>query len=100
LDFAIIWRYFAWSNQTLATIVLWTITIYLASERKPYLFVFLPAMFMTSVVTSYILLAPEGFSLPTSTSMLISFALTILISGAVAIRIVKLTKVSPLPKTT
>ncbi|MEP6626427.1 MAG: carbon starvation CstA family protein, partial [Ginsengibacter sp.] len=29
MDFAIIWRYFAWTNQTMATIVLWTITFYL-----------------------------------------------------------------------
>ncbi|HSH19289.1 MAG TPA: carbon starvation protein A, partial [Draconibacterium sp.] len=36
IDFSIIWRYFAWSNQTLAMIVLWTITIYLTQERKFY----------------------------------------------------------------
>ncbi len=34
LDFAVIWRYFAWSNQTLAAIVLWTVTVYLANESK------------------------------------------------------------------
>ena len=34
IDFSIIWRYFAWSNQTLATIVLWTITVYLVTQKK------------------------------------------------------------------
>jgi carbon starvation protein CstA len=63
LDFAIIWRYFAWSNQTLATIVLWTVTVYLAKEGKFYWITLLPAIFMTSVTITYICVAPEGFQL-------------------------------------
>lgn len=63
IDFAIIWRYFAWSNQTLATIVLWTSAVYLANQMKFHWIASLPAMFMTAVVTSYILVAPEGFRL-------------------------------------
>ena len=61
IDFAIIWRYMAWSNQTLATIVLWAITIYLASENKLYWITLIPAIFMSAVVSSYVLVAPEGF---------------------------------------
>ena len=53
LDFTIIWRYFAWTNQTLATVVLWTITAYLAKAGKNYWISFIPAVFMTAVVTSY-----------------------------------------------
>jgi carbon starvation protein CstA len=64
LNFAVIWRYFAWTNQTLATIVLWTITAYLIKERKFYWISFVPAAFMTVVVISYLLQAPEGFQLP------------------------------------
>ncbi len=63
LDFAIVWRYFAWTNQTLATIVLWTITAYLIQAGKNFWISFIPAVFMTAVVTSYLLIAPEGFSL-------------------------------------
>ncbi|MBN2639400.1 MAG: carbon starvation protein A [Bacteroidales bacterium] len=62
IDFSIIWRYFAWSNQTLAMIVLWTITVYLVRERKFYWITLIPAVFMTAVTTTYLLLAPEGFS--------------------------------------
>jgi carbon starvation protein CstA len=65
VDFSIIWRYMAWSNQTLATIVLWTITIYLATERKLFWITLIPAMFMSAVVTAYILVAPEGFGINT-----------------------------------
>jgi carbon starvation protein CstA len=63
VDFAIIWRYMAWSNQTLATIVLWTITVYLFKEGKNFWVMLIPAVFMTAVVTSYILVAPEGLRL-------------------------------------
>lgn len=63
IDFSIIWRYFAWSNQTLATIVLWAITVYLMQERKFYWITLIPAVFMTTVIVTYLLFAPEGFSL-------------------------------------
>ena len=64
IDFAVIWRYMAWSNQTLATIVLWAITVYLFNEKKAYLITLIPSVFMTAVVTVYLLAAPEGFMLP------------------------------------
>lgn len=63
IDFGIIWRYFAWSNQTLATVVLWTVTAYLIYKNKAYWVTFLPAIFMTMVCSTYILIAPEGFKL-------------------------------------
>jgi len=63
IDFGIIWRYFAWSNQTLATVVLWTITAYLMYNNKFYWVTLLPAIFMTMVCSTYILIAPEGFKL-------------------------------------
>lgn len=63
IDFNIIWRYFAWSNQTLATIFLWTATVYLIKNNVNYWITLVPATFMTSVCMSYILQAPEGFRL-------------------------------------
>ncbi|MCT4647500.1 MAG: carbon starvation protein A, partial [Carboxylicivirga sp.] len=62
-DFGIIWRYFGWANQTLATIVLWTAAVYMLQHKKKSTFIALPAAFMTAVVVSYILVAPEGFGL-------------------------------------
>lgn len=62
--FNIVWRYFAWSNQTLAVITLWALTVFMYQTKKPYLMTLIPAMFMTWVTTSYILFAPEGLSLP------------------------------------
>ncbi|MBT2161397.1 carbon starvation CstA family protein [Zobellia barbeyronii] len=80
MDFGMIWRYFAWSNQTLATVVLWTITAYLIYENKFYWITLIPAIFMTMVCTTYILIAPEGFELENNIAYIGGTVLTILIS--------------------
>jgi len=72
-----IWRYFAWTNQTLATIVLWAITWYLFLENKPYIIAFLPAVFMTMVCATFIVISPEGFRLPALLSYSIGGVVTI-----------------------
>lgn len=84
VDFSIIWRYMAWSNQTLATIVLWTVTVYMAENRRFYWISFLPAIFMTMVVSTYLMIAPEGFRLPQQISYFIGASVTV-ISTAVFI---------------
>ena len=69
--FQTIWRYFSWSNQTLAMIALWVSTAYLLKEGKyrfGSLLTALPAAFMTSVSLSYILMAQEGFRLDRTVS--------------------------------
>ena len=65
IDFNVLWRYFAWVNQTLAVFTLWAITVYLARHRRAYIVSLIPAIFMTMVSVSYILFAPspEGFGL-------------------------------------
>lgn len=81
INFAVIWRYFAWSNQTLAMVVLWAITVYLAQEKKFYWITLIPAVFMTVVITSYLLFAPEGFGL--SYTISISAGLLIALGAAI-----------------
>lgn len=81
IDFGIVWRYFAWVNQSLATIVLWTITAYLIKERKLFWVTLIPAAFMSAVVISYILVAPEGFSLPTEVSYAIGIGAAVLLTA-------------------
>ena len=64
--FQVIWRYFSWSNQTLAMIALWVATAYLLKEGKyrfGSLITAFPATFMTAVSLTYILMAQEGFRL-------------------------------------
>ncbi len=66
IPFGIIWRYFAWSNQTLATIALWAGAVYLVKNKRNFWIAAIPATFMTAVITSYIIIAPEGFRLSES----------------------------------
>lgn len=63
LDFDVLWRYFAWTNQTLACITLWAATVWLDRHQKNFWITFLPAVFMTCVCTAYILVAKEGFQI-------------------------------------
>ncbi len=66
MDFNIVWRYFAWSNQTLAMIILWTSAMYLVVSNKFHWIATIPAVFMTAVSLTYILVAPEGFKITPS----------------------------------
>lgn len=75
-----IWRYFAWSNQTLAVFTLWAITIYLSRKGKPYWITLIPALFMMAVVITYILFDRSGIALPYTTSVIIS-AISVVISA-------------------
>ncbi len=66
LDFNVLWRYFSWSNQTLAMVSLWVATAYLVKTHRnklASLITALPATFMSAVSMTYILMAPEGFRL-------------------------------------
>lgn len=69
MDFNIVWRYFSWTNQTLAMIVLWTGAVYLFRTKpgtKSYLIAAVPATFMSAVSCTYILQAPEGLQMSTA----------------------------------
>ncbi|WP_252178463.1 carbon starvation protein A [Endozoicomonas sp. 4G] len=66
IDFNIIWRYFAFSNQLLATIVLWAASMYLVKNGKFHWLTTAPAIFMTAVCATYIVMAPEGLGLSTA----------------------------------
>lgn len=65
IPYEALWRYFAWCNQVLAVFTLWTISVYLARNRKPYIITLIPALFMTMVTVTYIFFAPEGLSMIT-----------------------------------
>lgn len=70
VDFSVIWRYFAWCNQTLAVFTLWALTVYLVVEKKLYIVTLIPALFMTAVCSTYILIAPEGLGLSVTLSQI------------------------------
>lgn len=86
-NFNTLWRWFAWSNQALAAISLWVATGYLYMTKKNRfisLFTSIPALFMTSVVTIYILAEPNlalGRYIPYNIALIIGFALAFLLAG-------------------
>jgi len=80
MNFDVLWRYFAWCNQTLAVFTLWTITVYLARQKKFYPVALAPALFMTCVTSTYLFAAnrPEGIGLPYEMALMIGGAVTII----------------------
>ena len=89
IDFNVLWRYFAWSNQTLAVFTLWAATVYLARKRKFFYITLIPALFMTVVCTTYLLVAPspEGFGLDYTLSLGCAFAVAAIILTLFALRL-------------
>ena len=61
--FNIIWQYFGWGNQTLAVFTLWTITVYLVQQKKPFWMTLIPALFMTVVCSTFLLISRQAFGL-------------------------------------
>ena len=66
VDFDVVWRYFSWTNQALATVVLWCIVVYLNLGRRNIWVALLPAVFMTFVCSSFVFVSPQFFGMPTS----------------------------------
>ena len=62
--FNVLWGYFGWANQALSVFTLWTLTVYLAKNRPAYYWVTLiPALFMTGVCTSFIVISKTALGL-------------------------------------
>ncbi len=77
-----LWNYFAWGNQVLAASTLMAAAVWLASLRKNLWIAIVPGVFMTFIVTTYILwispshsvggAAPMGFGLPLNLAYLLA----------------------------
>lgn len=80
IDFAMLWRYFSWANQSTAVIALWIGTMYLLVKGKNYWISLIPALFMTYMSAIYILNAKIGFNLPINTAYIGGIAITALIA--------------------
>ena len=81
INFDILWRYFAWFNQTLSIFTLWAVTVWLARKGKTFYVTLFPALFMTAVCTTYILVAPEGFGLSYVLSCAVGEGVAVLLLG-------------------
>lgn len=61
--FNTLWQWFGWSNQTLAVFMLWAITVYLVQQKKLFVITLIPAIFMTMVCSTFLLISPMAFHL-------------------------------------
>ena len=96
--FDMIWRYFAWANQVLATVTLWSITVYLAKNKSKlwYLITLIPGLFMTMVTSSFLFVAEKeglGTVLPRPVGYGIGAAITVLCLVMFAVKMKKLTTI-------
>ena len=80
INFDVIWRYFGWSNQMLATLVLWSAAVYLVKQGKPHWVASLPAIFLTAVTMTFIFYAKIGLALPHRTAVIGGASATFLIT--------------------
>ena len=94
--FQIVWRYFSWSNQTLAMIALWVATAYLLKKGKyrfGSLITAFPASFMTAISLTYLLMAKEGFQLNQTVSYIIGASAAVILFVIYMIALVRRIKV-------
>ncbi|SDM45256.1 carbon starvation CstA family protein [Sediminibacillus halophilus] len=89
IDYTFLWRYVGWTNQVVATVMLWTGTLYLLKNFKLHWICGIPAVFMTGVVCMYIFYAPEGLNLGYQLSAIIGFSLTFVVILWYASQIIK-----------
>lgn len=82
--FNVIWSYFGWANQTLAVFTLWTLTVYLAVTGRAYVVTLVPAVFMTSVCTSFLLVSNNALALPPIVGYITALAVAVVSLGLFA----------------
>ena len=76
-DLTVIWTYFGWANQCLATITLWMATFYLKKHHRNYWLTLVPAGFITSICITYILYDKIGFRLPLDWSITVGVIIAV-----------------------
>lgn len=76
--FNTIWQYFGWANQTLSVFTLWTITVYLAQQKKPFIITLIPALFMTVITTTFLFISQMAFNLGHTVSYILAIAVLVI----------------------
>lgn len=89
IDYTFLWRYVGWTNQVVASVMLWTATVYLLRNFKFHWIAGIPASFMTGVVSTYIFYAPEGLNMDYQLSMIIGSCITLVVLLWYAAQIIK-----------
>lgn len=89
MDFDMIWRYFAWSNQALSVITLWMIVAWLKRRGSSYTIIALiPAIIMTYICSSFIFVSTQFVGMGACTEAYVyGGAVTAVLSGLLMLNI-------------
>lgn len=88
IDFGILWRYFGVANQATAALMLWTAAAYMLRHNKLHWICTIPALFMTTVVVTYILNSSDlGLDLPMTFSTIAGMLAALLVLYAVWMKV-------------
>lgn len=86
VDFDVIWRYFAWANQTLSIFTLWMIVVYLKMHNRNYWIALFPALFMTYVCSSFVFVSNQFIGMgPCAWAYALGGVATLAVSGLILI---------------
>ena len=91
MDFDVIWRYFAWSNQTLAVFTLWMITAWLMRRgSRFYVMALIPAIIMTFICASFVFVSNQFIGMGACDAAYVyGGGITAIVSGLLMLKIRK-----------
>ena len=100
-SFSMLWRYFAWGNQILSATTLMACTVWLMRRGAAPWVTLLPGMFMTFVVSSFILWSdpayvgcPYGLHIPIN----IAYGIAGVFTFFCAVTVIRLGNAKPVPQ--
>ena len=94
IDFDVIWRYFAWSNQALSVLTLWMITAWLMRRRSRFvLLALIPALIMTYICASFVFVSNQFVGMGSvDTAYIYGGAVAAIIAGLLILKIRKINR--------
>jgi carbon starvation protein CstA len=94
IDFDVIWRYFAWSNQALSVLTLWMITAWLMRRRSRFVILALiPALIMTYICASFVFVSNQFVGMGSvDAAYIYGGAVTAIVAGLLILKIRKINR--------
>ncbi|MBR3702206.1 MAG: carbon starvation protein A, partial [Alistipes sp.] len=90
VDFDVVWRYFAWTNQAMSVVTLWVIVVYLKKHKRNIWVALPPAMLMTYICTSFVFISGQFIGMANHTlAYALAGAVTLLLSAAMWMKVLK-----------
>ena len=90
VDFDVVWRYFAWTNQAMSVVTLWVIVVYLKKHQRNIWAALPPAVLMTYICTSFIFISGQFVGMANHTlAYILAGVVTVALSAAMWLKIVK-----------